>query len=42
MAPMEQGLLPGAAAMLAFGVVLLYGGLALFISLAVGAERRRR
>ena len=38
---MEQGLLPGAAVMLVFGAVLLYGGLAFFITLALRAEKRR-
>lgn len=39
---MQQGLLPGSIGMLVFGCTLLYGGLALFITLALRAEKRAR
>lgn len=34
-------MLPGTKVMLVFGILLLYGGLATFIALALRAERRR-
>lgn len=39
---MQQGLLPGSIAMLVFGCTLLYGGLTLFISIAMRAEKGRK
>lgn len=39
---MQQGLLPGSLGMLIFGSVLLFGGLAFFISTAMRAEKRRQ
>lgn len=37
----DKGLLPSAAAMLIFALLLLYGGLAFFITIALRAERKR-
>ncbi|MBP2017432.1 hypothetical protein J2Z79_000815 [Symbiobacterium terraclitae] len=37
----QTGLLPGSIAMLIFGAVLLWGGLAFFITTAMRAEKKK-
>lgn len=37
----QTGLLPGSLAMLLFGILLLWGGLAFFITTALRAEQAR-